>query len=97
MNNKDLANFAVENKEVVELIKKIVDTVKYSKLSKSGNFFAGYYSEKVLENIELAQDEYGRFWIYDSEQGIWLENAEKDLNSILRSLYLEEKHQKKIS
>jgi putative DNA primase/helicase len=95
INNKDLVNFVVENKELIELTKKFVTTVNYSKLSKSGNFVAGIYSEKVLEDIELAYDEYGRFWIYDSDQGIWLENAEKDLNKILREEYLEEKHQKK--
>lgn len=85
----------LENKDLLHLTKRIIDTVKYSKLSKKGNFIANEYAEKVLEDFELVYDEFGRLWMYDEESGIWLENAEKDLDTILRARYLEEKYQKK--
>lgn len=80
-------------KDFVEVAKKMYGMIKYSKLSKS-NFVAKEYTDEVLKDYDLLYDEFGRLWLYSEKEGIWLENAEKDLNKILREEYLKENHQR---
>ena len=93
--DKKLEKFTEDNKELIKLTKRFVNSVNYSKLSKKSSFDVAKYSEEVLEEYHLIYDEHGRLWIYNEAKGIWAENAEKDLNAILRREILDEKHLKK--
>ncbi len=53
------------------------------------------YSNEILEKYHLKYDMHKRFWIYDNESGIWKEQAELILNSILRKKILGDKDYKR--
>lgn len=44
-----------------------------------------FYSKMVLEEHNLIYDPKDRFWRYDKESGLWREDADKWLNSFLRT------------
>lgn len=46
------------------------------------------YTEEILKSYFLQWDKYKRFWIYDKTEGIWEQEAEDFLNSVLRKKIL---------
>ncbi len=57
-----------------------------------GSFNVRFYSDKVISKYHIACDKYNRLWIYNKNDGIWLDGAEKDITEVLRNKILEEKH-----
>lgn len=53
------------------------------------------FAEKILEQDKFLFDKFKRFWRYDTEQGIWKEDAEIFIRNKLRTLLFEESEQKK--
>ena len=53
------------------------------------------YAESLLTKHKFIVDKYKRFWKYDSEDGMWKENAEDEIKHILRNELLGEELQKK--
>lgn len=67
---------------------------KNSKLAKPADrkFNPRPYSKLLLENYDIKSDIAGRLWFYDSKEGIWKQNAEDFLKSVLRKEYLHDEH-----
>ncbi|MBN1181822.1 MAG: hypothetical protein JXB49_06005 [Bacteroidales bacterium] len=53
------------------------------------------YSENILIKYHLKYDKFKRFWIYDDKEGIWREDAEEQIKSILRKKILGNKDYKR--
>ncbi len=67
--------------------------IELDKIIESMNKFASRpYSNKILCEHNIRFDEFKRLWIYDEKNGIWLLNAEEDINSILRNGILKDDH-----
>lgn len=94
---KILAEAAPNFKDVVGSILKEEDykTLKReTELTKSidKKFNPRPYSKLLLENYNIKSDISSRLWFYDSKEGIWKQNAEDFLKSILRRQYLLDEH-----
>ena len=71
----------VNTKDKITLIKVVQNLPK-------SRFNPRPYSIHILSIHQLKYDKYKRFWIYDNKLGIWKDQAELILNSILRKKIL---------
>ena len=55
-------------------------------------FNVRFYSDRVLERYHIACDKYDRLWIYNENDNMWVDGAEKDITEVLRNDILREKH-----
>ena len=71
---------------------KKTETDKPTEKSADKKFYPRPYSRLLLENYNIKSDIAGRLWFYDSKEGIWKQNAEDFLKSVLRKEYLQDEH-----
>lgn len=79
----------IKDSEISEAISEIQRQLDDGKPSKA-KFNPRPYTEQLLNTHQMKYDNYERFWIYDSETGIWKDKAKLILNAILRQWILGE-------
>ncbi|MCL5071547.1 MAG: phage/plasmid primase, P4 family, partial [Actinobacteria bacterium] len=58
----------------------------------SKTFNPRQYTELIIEKFEIKSDMAGRLWFYDRKEGIWKDNGEDYLKSVIRKDYLIRNH-----
>lgn len=84
-----------KKRELTKSIKKFKKLVPEEDLQPKPKFNPKPYAEMVFKDFHFKADEFERFYIYDSNNGVYRERADVYLRHYLRKKYLDEKDLKK--